>query len=576
MVPLDTSSGGTIVCREHLRSISSTSGTQTHVFAPPGPLIGGSADYAKAVGAFFHPLEFQHNRRFFPDLPLIFSHPFSMERHAALHRPVDHHFSKIVRDIRPDVIIIDYLFTSLYVPSAFHCGVPVVMITLNREKEFYRDQRKLGVIPSQASNSRIAEWRLGRFENEVHANSDHIVVLSPHDIPTDCKQAARTTVIEPMLDNHPKRWCNEEQGNVFFVGNVNHYPNLCAVRWLCESLAPHLAACAPELRITIIGAEPLEAPETWKQPNVVLLGRSTADEVLRQFTACGIFIAPIENSFGSKIKILEALSHATPLVATAEALTGVPGSTGIPLFTLDDPKGAAELITGIIRSPGNLEDLSRLMDEIRDSNLDRSRTAWPMLIQSAISKGVMPRQIQAWSLLRFQKAPAGGKKKIIRTRHKNQVIDVNNISSHWIRSQGLGPLEQFEGCPLRWTADLATLTIRIDPVNPPSWLRVCAWNITPIEGSNLKVFANDVNVLSGAINHRTFDRVVPLSQLMGQCELTLRFESEGYQIPGDDRILGVALKSVLLGSSWHNLKAHSFRFPRLPRIVGTLKGMFRS
>lgn len=541
MVPLDTSSGGTIVCREHLRSIAGTVGTETHLFAPPGRFPHGAGDFAGSVGSVFHPMEFQPTLGVFPGMPTLCAfYPFSMERNAAQNWQVDIRFREIVAEIRPDVIVLDYLFTALYVPSAFHCGAPVVMITLNREKEFYRDQRKLGLMPAEAADSVLAEWRLGRFENEVQASADHIVVLSSHDIPHDRQQAARTTVIEPMLEEHAQKWRNEGRANVFFVGNVSHYPNFSAVRWLCESLAPALAVCAPEARITIIGAESAEAPETWKQPNVDLLGRSTAEEVLRQFTGCGIFIAPIENSFGSKIKVLEALAHATPLLATAEALTGVPGSAGIPIFRLDDPKGAAELAAGFLRSPGKLGELSCLMDGIRNGNLSRSRDAWPALIDQAASRPAMPRRFRRWSFLQPRRSP------VVRD---HTVVEIGSNSSRWIRSAGLGPVEQYKDRPLRWTAEEAALTVPINPAKPPRWLRVRMWDITPPEGTDLRVFANDTEVLSGRVYGRPFDRVVRLSLLRGHRELTLRFVSPGFQITGDDRVLGVALESVRLSRS---------------------------
>jgi len=544
VVPLDTSSGGTIVCREHVHRIVGTPNSDIHIFAHPGSSSCGSADFAASLGATFHPIEFSA----LPDERPISGHPFSMERLAMLNPLIDLRFRELVAEIRPDVIVLDYLFTALFLPSAFYSWVPVVLVTQNREQEFFHDQRKLGRVGPGAANSKLAEWRLGRFENQVQAMSDHIVVLSSHDIPRDRQQAARTTVIEPMLEENAQKWHDEGRTNVFFVGNVNHYPNFAAVQWLCESFAPALATYAPRARITIIGAEPTEAPETWKQPNVDLLGRSTAEEVLRQFTGCGLFIAPIENSFGSKIKILEALAYATPLLATAEALTGVPGSEGIPLFSLDDPKGAGQLAAGLLQQPEKLKELSSLMDNIRNINLSRSRAAWPALLEQVASRpSALSRSFSRRSFLqpRFPVAVSGPD------------VEVNANSRNWIGSEGMGPVIQFDGRALRWTAAEAKLTVPIDPAKPPCWLRVRTWEITPAEGTDLRVFANDTEVLSGRVFGKPFDEIVPLPPLSACCELTLRFVSPGFQTPGDDRVLGVALESVRLGQSRRKLSDQS-------------------
>ncbi|MEA5390272.1 glycosyltransferase [Cyanobium gracile UHCC 0139] len=547
MVPLDSSSGGTIVCREHLRSIAATAMAETHVYAPAGRGQGDGRDFPTAVGAVFHPLELVPPSADFLGMPAITRHPFSMERQAAENWLVDRRFCEIAEEIRPDVIIIDYLFTALFIPSAFYCDAPVVIITLNREREFYRDQRKLGRVPPQARDSLLAEWRLGRFENEVHAKSDRIVVLCPHDTPRHRQQAARTEVIEPMLQEHARKWRPTGSANIFFVGNISHYPNFAAVRWLCQSLAPALASCAPWVRLTIIGADTAEVPQTWLQPNVDLLGRSTAEEVLQHFTGCGIFIAPIENSFGSKIKILEALAHATPLLATAQALTGVPGAAGIPLFRLDDPRGAAELVASLLHSPERLAALSQRMEEIRTSNLSRTRSAWPSLIEEVASAPAVSRRFRPWSGLRPRRAPTAC----------GPVVEVGASSYHWIHSEGLGSLEQLNGRPLRWTAESASLTLLLDPAKPPRWLRVLTWDIAPEGETRLQVFANDSPVLEGwVVGGRPVERVVRLPPLRGCGELTLRFSTPGFRIAGDDRVLGVALESVRVGRSWFRMKAY--------------------
>ena len=257
------------------------------------------------------------------------------------------------------------------------------------------------------------------------------------------------------------------------------------MRWLCNSLAPALASCAPWVRLTIIGADPAEVPQSWFQANVDLLGRSSADEVLHQFTGCGIFIAPIENSFGSKIKILEALAHATPLLATSEALTGVPDAAGVPLIRLDDPQGAAELAASLLGSPEQLVALSQRMEAIRSSNLSRTRFAWPALIEEAASAPAMFRRFRPWSYLLPRRVPT-----VV-----SPVVEVGASSCYWIRSEGLGPLEQLDGRPLRWAAASAFLTLRLDPVKPPRWLRVLTWDIAPEGGTRLEVFANERRVL---------------------------------------------------------------------------------
>ena len=554
IVPLDSSSGGTMVCREHLQRIVRTPESEIHVFAPNSGVANATGDFVQSLGATFHPLEFSLPTEYAAGLGLQGDRLFGLgasDRFAfmlekqAFHSPgMDLRFRDVCKQVCPDVIILDYLYTALFLPSAFHTRVPVSVVTLNRELEFYRQQRKLGRLPPDAADSSFAEWRLGRFENEVYANADSLVVLSPNDIPADPAIAARTTVIEPVLEAYPQKWAWAGGRNLFFVGNIGHYPNFAAVRWLCESLAPALERADPQVRVTIIGADPAEVPDSWPRPNVDLLGRSTQEEVLRQFSSCGLFIAPIENNFGSKIKILECLAHATPLTATAEALTGLPSTEGIPLFSLADPEGAARLVHTLLQSRYELETLSARLQLLLQTHLAASAAAWPALVDSLAAQPVRPRKFFLPSFLR---------PRLLRV--KNRALEVGSNHSLWLRSSGLGPAEMYEGRPIRWTDAQAELTVAIDPERPPQWMEVALWEIGPEEGTSFHIFARGVEVVAAKIAGMPFRQIVSLPPLRGEEELTVRLEASGFQTPGDSRVLGVAIESIRLSRSRWRLLA---------------------
>ncbi len=554
VVPLESSSGGTIVCREHLQRIARTPGSEIHVFAPNSGAADATGDFVRSLGATFHPLELSLSTEHAAGLDLqgdrLFGlggsdrFAFILEKQAFHNWRVDWEFRGVVRKVRPDVIILDYLYTALFLPSAFHTGVPVSVVTLNRERDFYRQQRELGRLPADAADSSVAEWRLGRFESEVYTNTDSLVVLSPNDIPADPAIAARTTVIEPVLEAYPQKWAWAGGRNLFFVGNIGHYPNFAAVRWLCESLAPALEKADPQVRITIIGADPAEVPEAWHRPNVDLLGRSTQEEVLRQFSSCGLFIAPIENNFGSKIKILECLAHATPLVATAEALTGLPSTEGIPLFSLADPEGAARLVVGLLKARSELEALSARLQLLLQAHLAASAAAWPALVDRLAAQPVRTRNFFLPSFLR---------PRLLRV--KNPALEVGSNHFAWLRSSGLGEVERYEGRPIRWAGSQAEFTVAIDPQRPPRWMQLRFWGITPDEGTAFRVFAEGSKLMEATILHGDWRGTVRLPRLHGREELTIRIESPGFQIAGDDRTLGLAIESIRLSRSRWSLLA---------------------
>ncbi len=542
IVPLDSSSGGTMVCQEHVRRLGALPGVRLYVMAPDG----SSADFVASVGAEFEQIPLTRAIRgwgvahgFTPTAWLgLGGNPqwaFPFELMAFQQFKIDWLFCDAVRRFRPDVIVLDYLYTALFVPSAFHAQVPVVVINLNREQEFFRHQRQLGRLPQNAADSWLAEWRLGCFEREVLANADRWVVLSEHDIPKQAPLAERTTVIKPVLGARPERWRYQGNRNLFFVGNINHYPNFTAVRWLCTALAPALEQIATDVRITIIGASGEEVPSDWQRPNVDFLGQSSQAEVQRQFTTCGLFIAPIENNFGSKIKVLEALAHGTPLVANIEALSGLIRTDGIPLFALSDPEGAARLIVDLLDAPAQLNALSQRVEEIRMAQMESGLRTWFSLLSALRAKPVLHRQP-------FPNA-------FLRQRQKlrwQSGFDLAQRDDAWLRSAGFEPLEIKDSRPLRWTQPQAYFTVLFEPQYFPRWLHLKLRAITPAGGQNFRMWVNEVEILADRVFGQDYEAHVKLPRFEGTDEFTLRLECLGFQAPEDKRTLGLAIEFIRL------------------------------
>ena len=101
------------------------------------------------------------------------------------------------------------------------------------------------------------------------------------------------------------------------------WPNRQAIEWLCLKFAPEFAKHRGE-RIVIVGAGS-DAFPSGVPGNVDLLGPSTREAVEQLYQGCGLFVAPIANSHGSKIKLLRCLSFGTPFLATRNALSGLRG-----------------------------------------------------------------------------------------------------------------------------------------------------------------------------------------------------------------------------------------------------------
>ena len=97
------------------------------------------------------------------------------------------------------------------------------------------------------------------------------------------------------------------------------------------------------------------------------------------YQGCGLFVAPIANTHGSKIKLLQCLSLGTPFLATRNALTGLRGLDA-PRIDLDDAPAAANLAAGLLADRGRRAEFSERLNAHREKALEAQRQAWYNLL----------------------------------------------------------------------------------------------------------------------------------------------------------------------------------------------------
>jgi glycosyl transferase family 1 len=311
--------------------------------------------------------------------------PFLFEAEALNQPQIDTAFMDQVRAAGADAVIVEYVPSASYVRSVYSAPVRRITVTLNRETDFYRQLRQTGRLPPDASTSWIAVARVSRFERWVYRKSDAAVALSSGDLPTWRGRPQRREVMPPVFDPSPFRWRHTGARTLFFVGNIGHYPNLHAIESLSTRLSPELESIDSGVEIRILGATRDSVPRNWQRPNLVFLGDGDDATLADEFVTAGLFIAPVANPFGSKIKLLDCLAHATPFVASGEALTGLPFLSAVPRIELEQPRAAAELIVGLLSSNDTLEQLSQRLSHERDDFIELQRGAWGRLLRSVTS-----------------------------------------------------------------------------------------------------------------------------------------------------------------------------------------------
>jgi hypothetical protein len=134
-----------------------------------------------------------------------------------------------------------------------------------------------------------------------------------------------------------------EPHTIAFVGRMDYYPNQECMFEFCRNVLPPLRERYPNLRLTIVGAEPSrKVRDLGKLPGVTVTG--SVPDVRPYVRKAAAMVAPLNIARGTQNKILEAMAMGVPVVASRTAAGGVDANAGEHLLVAQSP---AEYVAAI-------------------------------------------------------------------------------------------------------------------------------------------------------------------------------------------------------------------------------------
>jgi glycosyltransferase involved in cell wall biosynthesis len=135
-----------------------------------------------------------------------------------------------------------------------------------------------------------------------------------------------------------------------FIGSLGFRPNQEAVAWIAGELWPRVLALEPEARLSIAGS----SPPQWLRKRA--RGRQiefhgAVDDAQAFLRRMAVIIAPLFSGGGMRIKVLEAMALARPVVATALGAGGIEVTPGQDIVIAGDVESFAGAVVSLLRDP---------------------------------------------------------------------------------------------------------------------------------------------------------------------------------------------------------------------------------
>lgn len=205
---------------------------------------------------------------------------------------------------------------------------------------------------------------VGRIISVCEADKQLTLTLAPQ---------AKVDVIENGVDCSyyvPERTTRTGPPRLLFTG-TSVARNMTALRQFVRNVLPLIQRELPEVELLVGGDFSSKAQAEFSAySNVCFTGR--VDDMRPVFNLSDVFVAPFEETHGSKLKIAEAMAMAMPIVSTPQGIRGFSLVDGESVLIAQNNERFAAQSVALLTNPTRRERLGTAAREVALSTVDWS------------------------------------------------------------------------------------------------------------------------------------------------------------------------------------------------------------
>lgn len=233
----------------------------------------------------------------------------------------------------------------------------------NIESDMMLRRARLERQPLKRLYFRQEALRLRRFERRVCPDFDLNITCSNLDTERLKSVAPRTTVAEVPngVDTEYFRPSGdvERTRSLVFAGNMSWYPNATAMLFFAEKVWPTLKSRISGVTMDVIGADPPAALLSVAARDRDFRIHGFVPDVRPYVTRAALYVCPIMDGGGTKLKILDALAMGKAIVAHPIACEGIGVRDGLDVVFAREAEEFAQNIVALLESPQRRSQLSK-------------------------------------------------------------------------------------------------------------------------------------------------------------------------------------------------------------------------
>jgi len=211
-----------------------------------------------------------------------------------------------------------------------HTRLPSVLSEHNLEyRRIEREYRGRSLAPRQRAFGSLEVFKTKRFERlatraarlVVHTTEQDAAeakALSPHTQFAVIPNGVDHDYFQPVTN-----FGKQGPPSLIFTGTLSYWPNEDAVRYFTSDILPLIRAMHPNVAFIVAGQDPPASLVTdlKRVPNVKVMGN--VPDMRPLFADADVFVCPLRAGGGSRLKLLDAMAMAKPVVSTSLGAEGI-------------------------------------------------------------------------------------------------------------------------------------------------------------------------------------------------------------------------------------------------------------
>ncbi|MGZ3863861.1 MAG: glycosyltransferase family 4 protein [Bacteroidia bacterium] len=203
--------------------------------------------------------------------------------------------------------------------------------------------------------------RLKKFEFQTLQSADAIVPITKVDEDYfrqwGINKPYCTSPTGLVFENYPVDNSNEMPLSVFHFGSMDWLPNEEAVLWFVENVWDKVLQKVPQAKFYILGRGMSQKISSLAKPNVIVVGKT--DSAQKVYHTYSVMIIPILSGSGMRIKMIEGMAYAKPIVSTTIGAEGISVTNGMNCILADSPEDFANAVAEVLLSEDRKKSLSK-------------------------------------------------------------------------------------------------------------------------------------------------------------------------------------------------------------------------